>query len=138
MDSILAESKLTYHGLRMTSTDTDETGVNLGRAQTDQIKSLIRTFLEDIGFDRSIRVVKDHEMKIIVWQYFQSLHLGEKNEKSVQQTPDPSVNFAYHGYTSLPFQVRVLGAIQFLYMFLVDDMARNSSMNFKYLVKSES
>lgn len=123
MDPILAESTLAYYGLRMTSTDTDGTGVNPGRAQTDEIKSLIRTFLEDIGFDRSIHVVKDHGMKIAVWQYFQSLDLGEKNEKSVQQTLDPSVNFAYHGYTSLPFQVRVLGAIQFLYMFLVDDVA---------------
>lgn len=123
MDPILAESKLAYHGLQMTSTNTNGTGVDTGRAQTDEIKSLIRTFLGDIGFDRSIHVVKDHEMKIAVWQYFQNLGLGEKNEKSVQQTLNPSVNFAYHGYTSLPFQVRVLGAIQFLYMFLVDDVA---------------
>lgn len=123
MDPILAESKLAYHGLRMTSTDPDGTDADPGRARIDQIKFLIRTFLEDIGFDRSIHVVKDNEMKIAVWQYFQSLDLGEKNEKSVQQTLDPSVNFAYHGYTSLPFQVRVLGAIQFLYMFLVDDVA---------------
>ncbi|KAL2699825.1 hypothetical protein AAEP93_009800 [Penicillium crustosum] len=123
MDPILAESKLAYHGLQMTSTNTNGTGVDTGRAQTDEIKSLIRTFLGDIGFDRSIHVVKDHEMKIAVWQYFQNLDLGEKNEKSVQQTLNPSVNFAYHGYTSLPFQVRVLGAIQFLYMFLVDDVA---------------
>ncbi|CAI7571604.1 unnamed protein product [Penicillium viridicatum] len=123
MDPILAESKLAYHGLRMTSTDPVRTGVNPARARTDQTKSLIKTFLEDIGFDRSIRVVKDNEMKIAVWQYFQSLDLGEKNEKSVHQTLVSSLNFAYHGYTSLPFQVRVLGAIRFLYMFLVDDVA---------------
>ncbi|KGO63618.1 Trichodiene synthase [Penicillium italicum] len=123
MDPTLAESTLVYHGLRMKSMKTDESGANSGKPQIDQIKSLIRTFLEDIGFDRSIHVIKDHEMTTAVWQYFKGLELGEKTEKSVQQTLHPSVNLAYHGYTTLPFQVRVLGAIQFLYMFLVDDVA---------------
>ncbi|EKV11021.1 Trichodiene synthase [Penicillium digitatum] len=121
MDPISAENTLAYHGLWMKSTTTD--GVTSAHTPPDQIKSLIRTFLEDIGFDRSIHVVQDHEMTRAVWQYFQSLELGEKTEQSVQQTLHPSVNFAYHGYTTLPFQVRVLGAIQFLYMFLVDDVA---------------
>ncbi|KAJ5517633.1 hypothetical protein N7453_000055 [Penicillium expansum] len=123
MDPILAESTLAYHGLRVKSTNTDGSGVDSGKAQTDQIKPLIRTFLEDIGFDRTVHVIQDHEMTTAVWQYFQSLELGEKTEKSVQQTLHPSVNFSYHGYTTLPFQVRVLAAIQFLYMFLVDDVA---------------
>ncbi|KAJ5500834.1 hypothetical protein N7463_008084 [Penicillium fimorum] len=125
MDPVLAESKLACPGLQMTSSDgdNDHMGVNSERAQTDQIKSLIRVFLEDIGFDNTIVVIKDHEMRSAVWQYFKSLDLGENTEESAQQTLDPSVNFAYMGYTSLPFQVRVLAAIQFLYMFLVDDVA---------------
>lgn len=123
MDPVLAESKLAYHGLQMKSTDTDGTGVNPGRAQTDQIKPLLKTFLEDIDFDRSIRVTNDHEMRSAVWQYFKSLDLAEKTERSVERSLDPSVNFACHGFTTLPFQVRVLCAIQFLYMFLLDDVA---------------
>ncbi|KAJ5165665.1 uncharacterized protein N7500_007495 [Penicillium coprophilum] len=123
MDPNLAESQLAYHGLQLKSNDMDGTGVDTGLAQTDQIKALIRTFLEDIDFDRSIAVIQDPEMRIAVWQHFRNLGLGEKTEKSVQQTLDPSVNFAKMGYTSLPFQVRVLAAIQFLYMFLVDDVA---------------
>ncbi|OQE35326.1 hypothetical protein PENCOP_c013G07251 [Penicillium coprophilum] len=104
MDPNFAESKLAYHGLQLKSNDADGTGVDTGMAQTDQIKALIRTFLEEIGFDRSIAVIKDHEMRIAVWQHFKNLGLGEKTEKSVQQTLDPSVNFAKMGYTSLPFQ----------------------------------
>ncbi|OQE82748.1 hypothetical protein PENNAL_c0035G00775 [Penicillium nalgiovense] len=129
MDSLLAETQFIYHGFPTKSTDT-ETCVDSGKAQdgkaeaeADRIKSLVRTFLEDIGFDRSIRINKDHEMKVAVWQHFKSLDLGEKIENSIQKTLDPSVDTAYHGYTSLPFQVRVLAAIQFMYMFLLDDVA---------------
>lgn len=134
MDSLLAETQFIYHGFPTKSTDT-ETCVDSGKAQdgkaqdekaeaeADRIKSLVRTFLEDIGFDRSIRINKDHEMKVAVWQHFKSLDLGEKIENSIQKTLDPSVDTAYHGYTSLPFQVRVLAAIRFMYMFLLDDVA---------------
>jgi hypothetical protein len=127
MDTLLAETQFVYHGFQTKSTGT-ETCVDSGKAQdkkaeADRIKSLVRTFLEDIGFDRSIQIHKDHEMKVAVWQHFKSLDLGEKIEKSIQKTLDPSVDTAYHGYTSLPFQVRVLAAIQFMYMFLLDDVA---------------
>ncbi|CAP96367.1 Trichodiene synthase [Penicillium chrysogenum] len=123
MDTNLAESKLAYHGLETKSTGTDGISENSGKAEAGQVKSLIRTFLEDIGFDRSIRVVKDDEMKDAVLRYFKSLDGGEEIEKSIQNTLHASLNYAYHGYTSLPFQVRVLVAIQFVYMFIVDDVA---------------
>ncbi|CAI7600592.1 unnamed protein product [Penicillium glandicola] len=122
MDPVLAESKLAYHGIQIKSTDTNGT-VHSERAQPDQIKSLIRTFLEDIKFDRSIVMSEDPEMKMAVWQYFKGLDSGEKTEKSIQQIFEPPVNFAYMAYTSLPSQVRVVCAIQFVYMFLVDDVA---------------
>ncbi|CAG8109680.1 unnamed protein product [Penicillium nalgiovense] len=143
MDSLLAETQFIYHGFPTKSTDT-ETCVDSGKAQdekaeaeADRIKSLVRTFLEDIGFDRSIRINKDHEMKVAVWQHFKSLDLGEKIENSIQKTLDPSVDTAYHGYTSLPFQVRVLAAIQFMYMFLLDDVAVEFLEDLEALVKSE-
>ena len=123
MDTKLVESKLAYHGLETKSTSTDRISGNSGKAEAGQVKPLIRTFLEDIGFDRSIRVVKDDEMKDAVLRYFRSLDGGEEIEKSIQNTLHASLNYAYHGYTGLPFQVRVLVAIQFVYMFIVDDVA---------------
>jgi hypothetical protein len=123
MDPIHAESNFAYHGLQTKSAGNNETDVIKGMAQTDQVKSLIRTFLEDIKFDRSSPFIKDHQMEVAVWQYFKSLNLGQKMENSVQRTLKLSVTFTHQAYTALPFDIRVLCAIQFLYMFLVDDVA---------------
>ncbi|KAJ5288149.1 hypothetical protein N7478_003835 [Penicillium angulare] len=125
MDPTLAESKLGYHGLPTKSTGNDGTAIIKGMAQTDQVKSLIRKFLEETNFDRSSPFIKDHQMAVAVWEHFKSLDLGPKMEKSVQKTLKLSVTFTHQAYTALPFEIRVLCAIQFLYMFLVDDVAED-------------
>lgn len=125
MDPILAESKLGYHGLSTNSIGKNGTAVMKGMAQSDQVKSLIRTFLQETEFDRSSPFIKDHSMEVAVWRYFKALDLGSKMEKSVQKALKLSVTLTHQSYTALPFEIRVLCAIQCLYMFLVDDVAED-------------
>lgn len=123
MDTFHAESSLAYQGFQPYYTYTNGTDICSGMAQTDEVKSLIRIFLEDINFDRRAPFIKDLRLETAVWQYFKGLGLGEETEKSVQRTLKLSVTFTHQAYTALPFEIRVICAIQFLYMFLVDDIA---------------
>ncbi|KAJ5976488.1 hypothetical protein N7481_010195 [Penicillium waksmanii] len=93
-------------------------------AQVDQIKQQIRTFLQDFKFYRNCPFLKDLELEVAVWNYFQNLELGE-TEKSVRRTLQISVTFTEQAYTALHFKVKVVCAIQSLYMFLIDDIADN-------------
>jgi hypothetical protein len=124
MAVIHGESSFAYHGLP-TKPMTQEKVQNQSSemAQSDQVKSLIKAFLEDIKFDRTSPFIKDHKLEAAVWEYFKNLNLGEKTEKSVQRTLKLSVTLTHQAYTALPFEIRALCAIQFLYMFLVDDVA---------------
>ncbi|KAJ5539852.1 hypothetical protein N7513_008184 [Penicillium frequentans] len=112
MSPVRAESTFAYHGL-----DTGES------TDTDVVKSLIRSFLEKVKFDRSMPLIKDPELEEAVWTYFKSQNLGQETEKAVLGVLKLSVTLTLQAYTSLPFENKVLCAIQFLYMFLVDDIA---------------
>ncbi|KAJ5876198.1 Trichodiene synthase [Penicillium soppii] len=138
MDPIHAESNLSYHGLRTKSAGNNETGVIKGMPQTDQVKSVIRIFLEDIKFDSSSPFIKDHQMDVAVWHYFKGLNLGQKMEKSVQRTLKLSVTFTYQAYTALPLGIRVLCVIQFLYMFLVDELGNTPQKSQGFNVNGNS
>lgn len=112
MSPVRAESTFAYHGL-----DTGES------TDTDVVKSLIKSFLEGVKFDRSKPLIKDPELEAAVWTYFKSQNLGQKTEKAVHDVLKLSVTLTLQAYTSLPFENKVLCAVQFLYMFLVDDIA---------------
>ncbi|KAJ5792853.1 uncharacterized protein N7503_008831 [Penicillium pulvis] len=112
MSPVRAESTFAYHGL-----DTGES------TDTDVVKSLIRNFLEKVNFDRSMPLIKDLELEEAVWTYFKSQNLGQETEKAVRGVLKLSVTLTLQAYTSLHFENKVLCAIQFLYMFLVDDIA---------------
>ncbi|OQE29324.1 hypothetical protein PENFLA_c004G03934 [Penicillium flavigenum] len=112
MSPIRAESTFAYHGLG-TGESTD-TGV---------VKLLIKKFLEEVGFDRRVPLIKDPELEAAVWAYFKSQNLGQKTEKSVHDVLKLSITLTLQAYTALPFENKVLCAVQFLYMFLVDDIA---------------
>ncbi|KAI2786537.1 hypothetical protein POX_g08923 [Penicillium oxalicum] len=112
MSSVRPESAFVYHGL-----DTGES------TDKDVIKSLIKSFLEGVDFDRHAPLVKDSELEVAVWAYFKSQNLGPKIEKAVHRVLKLSVTLTLNAYKSLPFENKVLCAIQFLYMFLVDDIA---------------
>lgn len=109
------ESTFVYHGLQ---TDTSSQ-----LAQTGQVKTLIKAFLEDVNFNRDSPFIKDKELEAAVWAYFKSLELGERTEKLVWRALKLSVTLTHQAYTPLPLEIRVLCASQFLYMFLVDDVA---------------
>lgn len=112
MNFIGAESTFAYHGL--------ETN---GTAHADVVKSLIKQFLESVKFDRSLPFIKDQELESAVWTYFKSLNMGAKIEEPVQKALKLSVTLTHQAYTNLPFENKVLCAVQILYMFLVDDIA---------------
>lgn len=112
MSPVRAESTFAYHGL-----DTGES------TDTDVVKSLVKSFLEEVKFDRSMPLIKDPELEAAVWTYFKSQNLGQKTEKAVHDVLKLSVTLTLQAYTSLPFENKVLCAVQFLYMFLVDDIA---------------
>lgn len=112
MGSVQAESTFAYHGL--------ETN---GVAHVEVVRSLIKQFLESVNFDRSLPFIKDRELESAVWTYFKSLNMGAKTEEAVQKALKLSVTLAHQAYTNLPFENKVLCAVQILYMFLVDDIA---------------
>ncbi|KAF7715295.1 Trichodiene synthase [Penicillium ucsense] len=112
MSDIHPESAFAYHGL-----DTGQT------SDRDVIKSLIKSFLEDVNFDRHGPLVIDAELEAAVWAYFKSQNLGQKVDEAVRSVLKLSVTLTINAYQSLPFENKVLCAIQFLYMFLVDDIA---------------
>lgn len=109
----VAETTFAYHGLP-TSPE---------MAQTEQVKFLIKTFLEGIQFDRTTPFLKDHELERAVWEYFQRQDLNDKSMAAVRRTLKLSVTLTHQAYTTHPFEIKVLCAAQFLYMFLVDDIA---------------
>ncbi|RJE22101.1 Trichodiene synthase TRI5 [Aspergillus sclerotialis] len=112
MGSIQAESIFAYHGLETNSVP-----------QTEAVKSLIKQYLESVGFDRKSPFIKDRELESAVWIYFKSLNMGAKTEAAVRKALKLSVTTAHQIYTNLPFENRVFCAVQILYMFLVDDIA---------------
>lgn len=112
MTSLQAESTFAYHGL--------ETN---GIAHAEVVKSLIKQFLESVHFDRNLPFIKDRELESAVWTYFKSLNMGAKTEEVVQKALKLSVTLTHQAYTNLPFENKVLCAVQILYMFLVDDIA---------------
>ena len=107
------ETTFAYHGLQ-TTPDSSQTG---------QVKFLIKSFLEGVNFDRSTPFIKDHHLERAVWDYFKAQRFDEKTENAVKKTLKLSVTLTHQAYTDLPFDIRVLCAAQFLYMFLVDDIA---------------
>lgn len=113
MAAAVAETTFAYHGLPTSPQ----------MAQTDQVKFLIRTFLEGIQFDRTTPFLKDHELEQAVWKYFQGQSLDNKSMTAVRKTLKLSVTLTHQAYTAHPFKIKVLCAAQFLYMFLVDDIA---------------
>ncbi|OJJ82330.1 uncharacterized protein ASPGLDRAFT_27185 [Aspergillus glaucus CBS 516.65] len=113
MAAAVAETTFAYHGLPTSPQ----------MAQTDQVKFLIRTFLEGIQFDRTTPFLKDHELEQAVWKYFQGQSLDNKSMTAVRKTLKLSVTLTHQAYTAHPFEIKVLCAAQFLYMFLVDDIA---------------
>lgn len=114
MSTVRAESTFAYHGL-----DT----VKFTDTETEVVKSLIKNFLEDVKFDRAKPLIKDPELEAAVWTYFKSQNLGQKTEKAVHDVLKLSTTLTLQAYTSLPFENKVLCAVQCLYMFLVDDIA---------------
>nr|WPN08560.1 PgfB [Penicillium griseofulvum] len=112
MITVQAESTFAYHGL--------ETN---GIEHAEVVKSLIRSFLDSVKFDRSLPFLKDQELESAVWTYFKSLNMGAKIEELVQKALKLSVTLTHQAYTNLPFENKVLCAVQILYMFLVDDIA---------------
>ncbi|KGO75161.1 Trichodiene synthase [Penicillium italicum] len=114
MAPIEAESTFAYHGLE-----------TKGVAHADVVKSLIKQFLESVRFDRSLPFIKDRELESAVWTYFKSLNMGAKTEASVHKALKLSVTLTHQAYTNLPFENKVLCAVQILYMFLVDDIAEH-------------
>ncbi|KAJ5472779.1 terpenoid synthase [Penicillium desertorum] len=125
MSPIQAESTFGYHGLDTTA-PTD----------ADIAKSLIKGFLEGVGFNRSSPFLKDHELEAAVWTYFKSQNLGQKTEGAVHNVLKLSVTLTQQAYTSLPFENKVLCAIQFLYMFLVDDIAPSFMEELRYFCQN--
>ncbi|RAH66275.1 terpenoid synthase [Aspergillus aculeatinus CBS 121060] len=112
MSSTEEESTFGYHGLDIN-----------GPPQVDVVRGLIKDFLEATRFERTTPSSKDKELEAAVWKYFKSLNLGPKLEAAVQKVLKMSTTFTHQAYTSLPFENQVLCAVQFLYMFLVDDAA---------------
>ncbi|PLB39848.1 terpenoid synthase [Aspergillus candidus] len=112
MKSIQVESAFSYHGLEINKAN-----------HTEVVKSLIRNFLDDVQFDRSLPFLKDHELDVATWTYFKSLNLGPRNERAVEKVLKLSSTLVQQSYTSLPFEIRVICTIQVVYMFLVDDIA---------------
>jgi hypothetical protein len=123
MATAQAESNFAYHGLQ---TQTQ------GLAHAEAVKNVIREFLESINFDRSLPFTKDHELESAVWTYFKSLNMGQKTETSVKKVLKLSVTLAHRAYNLLPFENKVLCAVQFLYMFLVDDIAEEFMEDLRY------
>ncbi|KAK2811179.1 hypothetical protein FQN50_002276 [Emmonsiellopsis sp. PD_5] len=117
--AIQAEKIFSYYGLETDPPSSLNGKVDNGLAQAQAVKSLIKSFLEDVGFDRDTPFIKDHDLEAAVWDYFKNLGMGEDTEKSVQKVLKLSVT----AYTSLPFDNKVTCATQLLYMFLVDDIA---------------
>ncbi|PYI22627.1 terpenoid synthase [Aspergillus japonicus CBS 114.51] len=112
MLSTAEESTFGYHGLDIN-----------GPPEVDIVKGLIKDFLEAARFDRNTPSSKDTELEAAVWKYFKSLNLGQKLEAAVQKVLKLSTTLTHQAYTSLAFENQVLCAVQFLYMFLVDDAA---------------
>ncbi|KAK2764571.1 hypothetical protein FQN54_009266 [Arachnomyces sp. PD_36] len=121
MATIQAESNFAYHGLQTDSL-----------AHGDAVKYIIKEYLEGINFDRSLPATRDLELESAVLTYFKSLNLGKKMEASVQKVLKLSATLAHRSYNSLPFENKVLCAVQFLYMFLVDDIAEEFMEDLRY------
>lgn len=116
-----AESNFAYHGLQTHEPD-----------HADAVKYIIKEYLEGIDFDRSRLPTKDHELESAVLTYFKSLNMDQKTETAVKRVLKLSVTLAHRAYALLPFENKVLCAVQFLYMFLVDDIAEEFMEDLRY------
>ena len=124
MTAISGERTFAYHGVETSMPYVNGANSMSPKAShTEEVKLLIKTFLEGVKFDRSSPFIKDRDLEAAVWQYFKDLKMGDDIEKWVQKPLKLSVTLAHQAYTTLPFEIRALCAIQFLYMFLVDDSA---------------
>ncbi|KAI9035199.1 Trichodiene synthase [Aspergillus affinis] len=112
MSGIQEESVFGFDGLSMAETH-----------HIEAVKELIKGFLENVEFDRSRSPPKSPPLEFVVWVYFRNLNLGEEIERAVHKVILLSVTLTNHSYASLPFENKVLCAIQFVFMFLVDDIA---------------
>lgn len=113
MATVMVETTFAYNGLPTSPQ----------MAQKDQVKFLIKSFLEGIQFDRTTPFLKDHGLEQAVWEYFQGQIIDNKSLTAVRKTLKLSVTLTHQAYTAHPFEIKVLCAVQFLYMFLVDDIA---------------
>lgn len=100
---VRGKSTFTYHGLPTSGLCPDDaSGIPSEIAQADQVKILIKDFLENINFDCSSPFIKDRGLESAVWDYLNSRGVGEKTETSVRRTLKLSVTYTHQAYTALP------------------------------------
>ncbi|KAJ5465601.1 terpenoid synthase [Penicillium desertorum] len=119
--TVTTDSMFNYHGVNTQTATPSQASTKL--AHVNEVKELIRQFLEDIQFDRTTPFAKDHELEAAVWNYITSRNMGKETEAAFLAKLKLGVTYVQQTYTFLPFDIRVCCGIHFLYMFLVDDIA---------------
>ncbi|KAJ5471484.1 hypothetical protein N7530_008841 [Penicillium desertorum] len=105
MTSAYSERTFAHHWLH--------TNASSQVVEIDQVKWLIKAFLEDVKFNPDSPFIKDKELETAVWSYSKNRELGEKTEKLVPRTLGTSgLHYAStlgQGPLCLPVPVYVLG-----------------------------